>query len=610
MLFKRGPPRQSMTIPLKTLLNWLASALIWVSVIVGCICLWFAYDLPDIDRLILFKRRAGITLLAKDNTLIGTYGDMHGSFIKSNQLPKHTLQAILSTEDRRFYHHFGIDVWGIIRAAYINYKAGRVVQGGSTLTQQLAKNLLMSEGLYTRQDRSMGRKVQEILLALLLEFKLDKNQILTIYLNRIYFGGGVFGIEAAALRYFQKSAVHLNLMESATLAGLLKAPSKYSPLYHLEQAQARANIVLQNMLEAGFITPYEKSKAIQSFNTLTRSQEKATMGRYFSDWVFEQLTNIVGDLTEDLIVYTTLDPLLQKTAEDMLEAIILFEGQRYKVQQGALVAMTPRGAIRAMVGGVDYNQSQFNRATQAKRQTGSVFKPFVFIGAFEQGLTPQNKIQDTPVTIGKWTPKNYKWQARGTVSIEAGLAYSLNTVTVRLAALQGWKSIHDVAKRLGVTTALAPNLSIALGSGEATLLEMTGAYGTIANHGFKTTPHGITRITTPQGKILYNHKVTPHRVIDPKVCSMMVQCLRAVLTYGTGRKSQLTRPAAGKSGTSQKHRDAWFIGFTPDLITGVWMGNDTETSMAQLTGGVLPGRLWHDFMEDIHKNKPKRSFFP
>lgn len=589
--------------------SWLLSFIIWGVVGMGAMSLWFGYDLPDTGRLAQLERKAGITLLAKDGSLIGTYGDLHGKLVKIDQIPKHVIQALLATEDRRFFSHFGIDVWGILRAAWTNYRAGRVVQGGSTLTQQLAKNLLMAEGLFSSQDRSLRRKIQEILLAFVLEAKLTKQQILTIYLNRIYFGAGVYGLEAAAQKYFHKSALRLTLLEAAMLAGVLKAPSRYSPTHDVQLAEGRAKVVLQNMVEAGFISTSQKTQALQTIDVLSVTQEKAALGRYFSDWVFDQLTGIIGDLNEDMVVHTTLDPVLQKTAEDMLQALILFEGQRYNVHQGALVSMTPSGAIRALVGGVDYSQSQFNRATQAKRQTGSVFKPFVFLGAFERGWCPSDMISDGPIRIGKWAPRNFKWNARGAVTLETAFAHSLNTVTVRLAAEQGWQSLHKLAERLGITTPLSPNLSIALGSSEATLLEMTGAYGTLANHGFLSRPYGISLITTPAGKVLYKHQPDKaERAVSMEVCRYMVRCLRAVVDYGTARKNALSRPAAGKSGTTQKHRDAWFIGFTPDLITGVWMGNDNETSMEELTGGQLPGRLWHDFMEEVHKNKPIKHF--
>lgn len=589
--------------------SWIVTIAIWGIVGFGLFCLWFGYDLPDTDRLANSQRKASVALLAKDGSLLATYGDLHGSFIEAKSLPQHVRNALLATEDRRFFNHFGVDLLGVVRAAWINYRSGRVVQGGSTLTQQLAKNLLMTDGLYSHQDRSFRRKIQEVLLAFLLEFRFSKEQILTIYLNRVYFGAGVYGIGAASQKYFHKFPGKLTLLESAVLAGLLKAPSKYSPTHDVELAEKRARVVLSAMESSGFITQDQRVHALSDLSSLARSHEKATTGRYFSDWVLDEITKIIGDLEEDLIVKTTLDPSLQKTAEDMLQAIVLMEGQGYGVHQGAFVSMTPKGAVRALVGGVEYGASPFNRATQAKRQTGSIFKTFVFLGAFEQGHLPHDQISDAPMRIGKWSPKNYKWQSRGSVSIEEGLAYSLNTVTVRLAAQQGWKHLHEIAQKVGIVTPLAKDLTISLGSGEATLLEMTGAYAIFANGGFFTKPYGVLEIKNTQGNVLYTHENTlGTRVISHRSWQAMLKCLQSVLSYGTGKRNKLSRPCAGKSGTSQSHRDAWFIGFTPDLVTGVWFGNDNGAAMKDLTGGKLPGRLWHDFMEDVHKNVPPRFF--
>lgn len=583
---------------------------VWGSAGGGLFLLWFGYDLPDIDRLEYSTRRPGVTLLARDGSLLATYGDLYGAYTPADKLPSHVPEAVMAIEDRRFRDHCGIDVLGLVRAAYANFKAGRIVQGGSTLTQQLAKSFLVAEGLYTYRDRSLRRKIQELMLAFWFERHFTKNQILTLYLNRVYLGAGVFGFEAAAQKYFSKRAQDLTLLEAATIAGLLKAPSKYSPTGNPERSFKRAKAVLFAMKRAKFINELDYQCGISQKNTLHAVKEKAIFGRYFADWVFESLSDFLGGIHQDLIVKTTFDPGLQRLAEQEAHHLMTQEAAQAHITQVALLALTPSGAVRAMVGGARYSQSQFNRVSQAKRQTGSSFKLFVFLAALEHGFSLEHHIKDTAVRFGKWRPKNYGWRSRGEVSLRDAFAYSVNTVTVRLARTVGVKGIGRVAHRLGLSSPQPKDLTLALGSGEASLLEMTAAYACVANHGFQVRPFGVEEIREAfSGKLLFKrHRPQEKRVLSPLSVHASLEMLQAVLQYGTGRRSALARPCAGKSGTTQNYKDAWFIGFTPDLVTGVWMGNDDGQPMKKVTGGRFPGKLWQAFMTKAHRKIPPKAF--
>lgn len=584
---------------------------IWGGAVLAVLIIWFSYDLPDTDRLAATTRTPGVTLLARDGSLLATYGDLYGKFVSIKDLPPHVYQAIMAIEDRRFESHFGLDVLGLARAAYTNYKAGRVVQGGSTLTQQLAKRFLISEGLYAHHDRSLRRKIQELILAFWLERQFSKNQILSLYLNRVYLGAGVFGIEAAAQKYFGRPAKDLTILQAAILAGLLKAPSKYSPTANPKASFERGKVVLGAMKEAEFISELDYQCALAQKNRLYDVKQKATFGRYFADWVFETLSDYLGTVHQDITVKTTFDPKLQRIAEKEAHAILSQkDSQKSRVTQAALMAMTPRGAVRAMVGGAKYSESQFNRVTQAKRQTGSIFKYFVFLAALEKGYTLGSQLSDGPIRLGKWQPKNYGWRSRGLLSLQDAFAYSVNTVTIRLAKDIGFKAISGLAHRVGLLSPQPRDLTLALGSGDASLFEMTAAYACVANHGFQVWPYGVQEIyETHSKKSLYKRRHQGDaRVLSPQVVKASLSLLQSVMRYGTGRKSTLDRPCAGKTGTSQNYKDAWCVGFTPDLITGVWMGNDDNTSMKKITGGKLPAKLWHHFMAKAHQGLPARSF--
>ncbi len=579
-------------------LKWSCILLIWSSFVGGCFVLWYSYDLPDITKLQQTTRRPSITVLAKDGTKLATYGDLHGQMVNIKKLPPHVVQAFLAIEDRRFYSHFGVDLIGLFRAFWTNYRAGHVVQGGSTITQQLAKNFLQSEKLYDIKDRSLRRKVQEAFLALWLERKFTKDQILTMYINRAYLGSGTFGLAAASLHYFGKRPQDLSLYQAAVIAGLLKAPSKYSPSHNPDLADQRASQVLVNMVKVGFIREEVKEAALVLASSTSETFRGSAI-RYFTDWIVDTLPSYLDSKDKDLVITTTLDPHLQSLAEVKLQEVLKEKGETAKVSQMALVSMSHNGAIRALIGGANYKKSQFNRATQALRQPGSAFKIVLYLAALEAGMYPSDMISDLPMRIGSWQPKNYKYQTRGEISLQDAMAHSVNSVSARLAQRFGLSRIVQTARRLGMNSSLPNDLTIVLGTGETTLLELTSAYAVIARHGMSVKPYAISKVTDLEGRILYTHQdPRPQRLIDPSVAQNLTQMMQAVMTYGTGRKSAIARPSAGKTGTTQLYRDAWFIGFTPECITGVWAGNDDNTSLDPKPGSPA-GRLWHLYMSGV-----------
>ncbi len=552
--------------------------------------------LPDIRSLNTVKKERGVTFETEDGKILATYGDVTGRYIPYQQLPKPLIQAVLATEDRRFFSHMGIDIWGIIRAASVNAVEGRVVQGGSTVTQQLAKNVFLTP------ERSIVRKVQEALLALALEARYSKQEILTIYLNRVYLGSGVFGLDAAAKRYFNKNGTELNLAESAMLAGLLKAPSRYAPTSSKQRAVQRAEQVLINMIDADMITEGEANLARKDLRSTQIVQAvEGGDARYFTDWVMEELPNYIGRIEEDMIVTTTLEQDIQGAAEDAVQTVIATKGSSMNASQGALVAMTPDGAVRAMVGGVNYFKGPFNRAVQAQRQPGSSFKLFVYLAALEAGLTPNSLVEDGPISMQvgnrNWSPENYGKAYKGEVTMTQGLRESLNTVAVRLSQYAGVSRVAQMAMRLGIEK-VPSQPSIALGSKETNLLDMTAAYAHLPSGGQVVKPYGILAIRTPKGTKLYEHKSEPvPQVLASDVVEMMNFMLMDVVRRGTATRAGLPgRDVAGKTGTSQNYKDAWFMGYTAQLAAGVWVGNDNNARMKNVTGGSLSAQIWHDFM--------------
>jgi penicillin-binding protein 1A len=514
-------------------------------------------------------------------------------------MPPHLPQAVIATEDRRFYEHAGVDPYGLARAMWTNLLAMRVVQGGSTITQQLAKNVFLNP------ERSLRRKAQEFLLALWLERKFTKERILELYLNRVYFGSGAYGISAASQKYFGKKVSHLTMAESAMLAGLLKAPSRYNPVNDRQLARGRLVQVLANMQDAGYIAPQDQTAALNQkliFNTTVNGAGS----QYFFDWVLDQLPEYIGQPQGDLIVVTSLDARLQEEAEKTLAAALEKEGARLSVRQGALLTLGADGAVRAMAGGRSYSQSQFNRATQAKRQPGSAFKPFVYLTALEAGLTPDSVMRDSPIILKNWQPRNFKKGYAGEVTLRYALSESINTVAVKLSEMSGRQNVIETARRLGIQSKLAPTPAVALGVSEVSLLELTSAYVPFSNGGFAAAPYGILKVHTPQGLTLYERKEEPRRqVVNWRAGQQMNEMLENALSHGTGRAARLAYfRAAGKTGTSQNYRDGWFMGYSNDLVTGVWFGNDDGAPMKSVTGGGLPARTWKTFMEAALKEAP------
>ncbi len=566
----------------------------------GGLLIYFSSELPDFSKLEIPERSPNVQLVARDGTLIANRGETGGETVRFEQLPPYLPQAVMAIEDRRFYDHAGIDIPGVARAMVANIRAGRVVQGGSSITQQLAKNL------YLGPERDWRRKLKEVPIAFWLEYNFSKEQIMEMYLNRVYLGGGATGVDAAARTYFQKSARYLNLAESAMLAGLLKAPSRLSPDKNAEAAQERAQLVLEAMEDEGYITRSELDYAIAN-PALARSRHLAGAENYVADWLFERVKGFLGTIDQDVIVETTIDIRLQNLAEAALREGLDRDGEKYGVTQGAVVSIDPTGAVRALVGGRDYGASQFNRATDARRQPGSSFKPFVYLAAMELGLTPETIRIDGPVEINGWSPRNYSREFRGPVTLEVALTKSLNTVAARLGDEVGIDAVAEVANRLGINSELQRIPSLALGTSETTPLEMTSAYVPFANGGYSVIEHAITRITTPDGKVLYERQPSGNlQVISPYILGLMNSMLERTVLAGTATKAQLEdgRPAGGKTGTSQDFRDAWFIGFTANLVTGVWLGNDDNSSTKRATGGNLPAIIWRDFMQPAHEGIP------
>lgn len=575
---------------------WVATTCVWMAILIACILAFYAYDLPDVDKATKIDRRPGLTLLSADGAVIATSGDLYGEAIQVHNLPDFLPQAVMATEDRRFYSHFGVDVIGLARAVVTNVMSGKVRQGGSTLTQQVAKNLFLSP------ERSIKRKVQELLLALWLEHKFSKDQIFTLYLNRVYFGAGTYGVEAASRKYFSKSARKLSLYESALIAGLLKAPSKYNPRANPKLSAKRTSIVLMNMVNAGYLTKSQADQAKRQKNKAISTSKPHRLGRYYADWVMEQVRDYIGPANIDMTVITTLDMGLQKIAEERLRKMLAKKGKDKNVSQAALVALAPDGAVRAMVGGRSYGESQFNRATQARRQPGSAFKPFVFLAGLESGLTSQSVMKDEPISIGKWKPRNYSGKYLGDITLEKALAESVNTIAVKITKRVGARKVVETAHRLGITSDLKAHASIALGSSEVNLLELSAAYGPFANGGYGVFPFGIETIKEASGRVLYQRSGGGSgRIVPPNHVAEMNKMMKSVMTIGTGKKANFNRIAGGKSGTSQGFRDAWFIGYSADLVLGVWMGNDNEKPMKKVSGGSLPAELWNEVMKASHE---------
>ena len=581
---------------IRFLVYWGIVVGIWGLLGVGGLFLYYGAQMPSAKTWSIPDRPPNIKILALDGSVIANRGATGGEALSLDNMSPYLPEAVISIEDRRFYYHYGFDPIGLARAVLTNIVSGHTVQGGSTLTQQLAKNLFLTP------ERTLERKVQEVLLAIWLEHKYTKDQILAMYLNRVYFGANAFGVEAASRRYFNKSARDLDLMESATLAGLLKAPSRLSPARDPAAAKARAEVVLGAMKESGYINAQEMADAVAQSPARAKSYLSGA-GQYVAD--------MVSDVKEDLVVETTIDPNLELKAEDVIRTAIDKEGQRLKVTQGALVSIDGTGAIRALVGGKDYAESQYDRAYKAVRQPGSAFKPFVYAAAMEAGRTPDSVFNDAPVRIGDWTPENYEKKYNGPVTLSYALAHSLNTVAAQVVMDAGPANVVKLAHRMGIDSELQANASIALGTSEVTLMELTSAYAPFMNGGYKATPHVVRQITDTKGNVLFKNSLEdPPRVLNANVVAMMNSMLKRVVSEGTGVAARMSGwEVAGKTGTTQSSRDALFVGFTSNITTGVWFGNDDGTPMKRVTGGGLPAETWHQFMVAAHKGLTPAPLF-
>lgn len=549
---------------------------------------WALQDMPDMADLNVQKRPATITYIDRHGREIGVRGSRGSRPVALASVSNHLPAAVLATEDRRYYYHPGIDPIGVARAVYVNKKRGRLVQGGSTISQQLAKNVFLTG------SKTFRRKSQEALLALWLEHKYTKTEILELYLGRVYFGSSAYGASAAAERYFAKPVSDLTLGESAMLAGLLKAPSNYSPAANVKAAAGRTTTVLNVMVDAGAIDSAARDAAFAQPIYIEPPSVRSSAD-YFLDWIDPLVTQTIGEPGEDIIVQTTLDLPAQRAGE---AAIAKHLRPKFGANQAALVAMDGTGGVRALIGGADYNASEFNRATSAKRQPGSAFKPFVYLAALRAGVSPWEARIDGPVIIGDWEPENFSGRYKGQVTVASAFASSLNTVAVMLSESAGRDAVVKTAADFGLED-LKPLRSIALGAQETTPLALTEAYLPFANWGYRARAYGIETIYTPSGRRLYSRMGGDMpRVIEGGPLRDMNLMMHMTVEDGTGKTARISgREIAGKTGTTNDYRDAWFMGYAPDYVTGVWVGDDDNKAMNNITGGSIPARIWKDYME-------------
>ena len=587
-------------------LKWTLVTSIWVLVIGSLTVVWFAIGLPSTDGLessAAKNRRQSFLLLDAKNNNIALYGDFYGDRIDGSDLPLRLIQAVVSIEDRRFFEHSGVDIRGILRAAFVNMREGKFIQGGSTITQQLAKNLFLTP------ERTIERKIKELLLAFWLEYKFEKIDILSIYLNRVYMGSGAYGVEAASKQYFGVQTKNIDVSQAAMLAGLLRAPARYNPINNVNIAIKRSKLVLNSMVETGHLSRAEatvhKEKVNNYKNLLINGKTKGSRNSiskakpdYFSDWALKNAKGIIADKGRDVIIKTTLNPMMQNLAKTVINEVETLDAQI------ALIAMSSEGRVCAMVGGRNYSESQFNRATQALRQPGSAFKPIVYLPAIEAGLRPSTVLVDSPITISGWSPKNFTGQFKGEITFREAFFRSINRTAVRVAENIGRKNVLQAARRLGITSELTKHPSISLGVGEVTLIELTAAYATFSNGGYSVRPYGIRKISAGN-EVLFLHKNTHlNSVISSQNAATIDDLLRSVIKQGTGRNADFGGSAAGKTGTSQGSRDAWFIGYTDNLVVGIWIGNDDGSPLNPIdgrpvTGGGLPALIWKKFVTSV-----------
>ncbi len=533
---------------------------------------------------------------AADGTVIVSLGPSYGQWIPYDRIPETMRDAMIATEDRRFFMHPGVDPVGIARSGMVRIERGRWAQGGSTITQQLARNIFLTN------TRTFARKFREIILALAMERKFSKREILELYLNRVYFGGGAYGIDAASRKFFGHSADRLSLGEAAIIAGLVKAPSNYSPTADADAAVDRAKVVIALMREQDKISAREAEEANPAAVKLA-PEPKQNSVRYFTDWALAQLDTLIDETSEPVEVWTTLDLSMQRAADAAIRQ------NTPAGSQGALVALDRGGEVRAMVGGRDYVSSIYNRATQAQRQPGSAFKLFVYLAALEAGHKPEDSVVDEPVDIDGWRPRNSSGRFNGTMDIRSAFAFSINTVAAKLGSEVGFDTIADMARRFGITTAIDRHPSMVLGTSDVRLIDMTRAFASVAQKGVAVTPYGIVKVTTSKGDLLYEHQVDTSRVlVAPYVAAQMTDLLQTAVNTGTGRAAQIGRPVAGKTGTTSSNKDGWFVGFSSGITTGVWMGRDDAKAVPGLQGGRAPAQAFAAFMRAAVVKRPDEAF--
>jgi len=583
------------------LLSWIAFHLTFATglALAGAF-VYYTAIIPD--PLVLRHRESApvVRVLARDGSLLAERGGA-APYVPIEFLPRHLIDAVLAIEDRRFFSHRGIDLSGLGRAVLANLRAGRFVQGGSTITQQLVKNIILNS------ERTLGRKLGELVLALWLETRLSKPDILELYLNRVYFGAGAYGVESAARRFFDKAAQDLTMAEAAVLAGLLKAPSRYSPAWNPALARERAQSVLAAMVEAGFASANDAQ--LNAVAELRFAEPKVMRGEtgveYAVDAALERLPMLIAGSEREIVVETTIDATLQRRAQQIVHDLLTKEGSSLDASQAAMVLLDMEGGIAVLVGGVSYGDSQFNRALRAKRQPGSAFKPFIYLTALESGLTPDSIVKDAPIQAKGWSPRNFDGRYSGSVTLREALARSINTVAVRLTLSLGVRRTAETAQRLGIGSELRTDATLALGTSEVTLLELTSAYGAFASGGRRIEPHIVTRIRSGSGRVLYQRESPGTTiVVAAQHVGALNDMLNAALVFGTGQRAALPlHPACGKTGTTQDFRDAWFIGYTAHLVGGVWVGNDDRRPMNRVLGGTLPARIWREVMVLAHEGR-------
>ena len=552
--------------------------------------------LPGYEQLKQSPNGQMIRVRAADGSVIVSLGPSFGAWLSFDQIPKIMSDAMVSVEDRRFRSHFGVDPIGIARSVAVRVQRGKFAQGGSTITQQLARNIFLTN------DKTWTRKFREIILALAMERKFSKNQILELYLNRVYFGGGAYGVDAASRKFYDHPATRLSLAESAIIAGLVKAPSNYSPTADAKAAVGRANVVLAVMEKNGTISPGEARSADPAKVKLAPEPQQNSV-RYFTDWALPQLDTMISESTAPIDVWTTLDLGMQRAADAAIRA------NAPGGAQGALVSLDRDGAVRAMVGGTDYVTSIYNRSTQAVRQPGSAFKLFVYLAALESGMTTESAVVDEAVDINGWKPRNSSGRYSGNINLRTAFTYSVNTIAAKIGADVGTAAIADMARRFGITTPINTHPSMVLGTSDVRLLDMTRAYASVASKGVAVVPYGITKVTTDKGELLYAHEADNSRVlVAPYVAAGMTDLLQSAVSVGTGKAAQIGRPVAGKTGTTTSNKDGWFMGFSSGLTTGVWMGRDDARTVKGLQGGTAPARAFAAFMKVAVAKRPVEEF--